>query len=543
MIAQKIVAHLANGPLRSIDSVCAVKRRSLFFGPLMVAAIFGAVASAYWPTFSDLLGFGRDADHSTHSALVVLVVLVLIWNLRDELTHLPIRPYLLGLIGLIGLGFIWLSGQLVFTRVITQFAVLAMIPMAVLTLLGFRWLTAMAFPLFMLMFALPVWNPLVPTLVKWSAKFAELGIRASGVPMYRDGAYFVLPSGSWSIADTCSGVAFLSTCLLLGVLYAWTIYHSPIKRIAFIAGSAVIGVVGNWIRVYLTMMIAHVTDNRLLRDDHYTFGWLLFAVFLFVFCWLGWRYRDRDELTVGISEITEDRVGTNYWSSREAGLSRLIAIAVLILATLVIWPLFESSLSVSLDSSKREVAELSPRGGWSRVETSSVEWMPEIKNPSQVSVQSFEKNGQRVNVFLGLYRNEGWDSKLVSVSNQLAGTEKSSAALADRGVALTEVSGIALEAKTGIIIYRAGRILAWHWYWIDGLSTASDPRAKLKQLLVRLRGARVTSGWVAIYTDANESSAVPSKLLQEFMRDMGGSLESALVRTDKQGCPSSHAGC
>ena len=156
-----------------------MKGRHIVVGPLIVAAVFGAVACVFWPTVSDLFGVGRDADPSTHAALVILVVLVLIWNLRDELATLPIRPFLLGFIGLIGLGFVWLSGQLVFTRVFTQFAVLAMVPMAVLTLLGFRWLSAMAFPFFMLMFALPVWSPLVPTLVRWTAKFAELGLGAA----------------------------------------------------------------------------------------------------------------------------------------------------------------------------------------------------------------------------------------------------------------------------------------------------------------------------------------------------------------------------
>ena len=504
-------------------------QRSRLLGPSMLTVIFCAVAFVYWPTFSDLLGFERDADHTTHSALVVLVVIVLIWNLRDELAHLSIRPCLLGLIGLIGLGFVWLSGQLIFTRVLTQFAVLAMIPIAVLTLLGVRWLTTMAFPFFVLMFALPVWSPLVPTLVKWSAKFAELGIRASGVPVYRDGAYFVLPSGSWSIADTCSGVAFLSTCLLLGVLYAWTIYYSPVKRIAFIAGSAVIGVVGNWLRVYLTMMIAHVTDNRFLRDDHYMFGWLLFALFLSAFCWFGWRYRDPVQLPSSDVDRRHDQVYANSPALARVGRLRGFAIIVVVLAIIFAWPLFESRLSLSQNSNDSEIAALLPRGGWVRVATPSAEWVPEIKNPSKVSVQTFEKNGQRVNVFLGLYRNETWDSKLVSASNQLAGTGKSSATLADRGVAQTEMSGMPFNAKTGLILSRTGRILAWHWYWVDGLATANDLRAKFQQLLVRLRGVHTTSSWVVIYTNANVSSDLSSQVLQQFMTEMGGALEAGLM--------------
>ena len=507
--------------------------RVFVVGSLIVAAIFISVACIYWPTTAYLLGFGRITDYSSHSALVVFVVLVLIWNLRAKLAVLPIRPFLFGFFGLIGLGFIWLAGQLVFTRVFTQLAVLAMVPMAVLTLLGFRWLAAMAFPFFVLMFAVPIWSPLVPTLVKWTAKFAELGIRASGVPIYREGAYFVLPSGTWAVADTCSGVAFLSTCLLLGVLYAWTIYRSTMKRVVFILGAAVIGVVGNWFRVYLTMMVAHLSDNRFLREDHYTFGWLLFAVFLFFFCWFGLRYRDAEPSAGDNSSLDLNGVATNSSPMRGSSAPRLIAVSVLIVFALAVWPLYESRLQVQTISSPMEVADISPQAGWSPVETSTLEWAPELSNPSLLRVQVFEKAGRRVSVFVGIFRNETWESKLVTVSNQLAGGDKSSWNLADRGIVQTEISGLPLEAKTGVILGRTGRVLAWHWYWINGVSTASDLNAKFQQLLTRLHGVHGGSAWVAIYTSANESSEVSSKLLQEFTRDMGGALENALFRTSK----------
>ena len=508
--------------------------RPSLVGPLIVTAVFGIVASIFWPTFSYMLGFGREANSSAPVALVFVVVLALVWNLRDELVMLRIRPFLPGFIGLISLGFFWLAGQLVFTRTFMQFAVVAMVPMVVLTLLGVRWLVAMAFPFFMLLFALPVWSPLVPTLVKWSAKFAEFGIRASGVPIYRDGAYFVLPSGSWSIADSCSGVAYLSACMLLGILYAWTLYHSPVKRLLFIVGAGVIGVVGNWIRVYLTMMIAHLSDNRLLRDDHGPFGWWLFAVILGGFCWLGWRYRDSEPLASRSGRLNHD--GSNVNSSLlndKVEAFKFVAISVLILATLMVWPFVESRLSEPLENGKNEIADLSVREGWSRVEKLSVDWVPVLQNPSQVRVQRFEKGGRRVDVFIGVFRHETWDSKLVTVSNLLAGGAKSNSSLADRGSVLTAISGRPLDAKTGVILGPTDRILAWRWYWIDGVSTGNDLRAKLQQLQVRLMGKRPASAWVAIYTGANTTSAAPSELLEEFMRDMGGSLESALVQTSK----------
>lgn len=510
-----------------------MKNRSRATGPLAVFVIFGVVACIFWPTASHLLAW-QDNDPGTHSLVVVLVAWVLIFGLRDELSALPILPFPAGLIGLMGLGFIWLSGQLVFTVVFTQFAVIAMVPMAVMTLLGISWLTAMALPFFVLLFALPLWSPLIPTLVKWTAAVVELAIRASGVPIYRDGAYFVLPSGSWSIADACSGAMFLSTCLLLGILYASTIYRSTKKRLLFVAGSAMIGVIGNWVRVYMTMMIAHITDNRLLRDQHYTFGWFLFAVLLTVYCWVGWRYRDTVQVAGSGPQPSGVQAIADSSSSHKAGKSYFVILAVAIMATLIAWRLLETRLSVPYEGRKIEIADLSPHGDWLGVEKPNVEWAPELKNVSSFRVQSFEKGGQRVSVFVGVFQNESWNSKLVSVANQLASGEKSKWSLAERGVSLIEKSDGQFLAKTGIVIGGRDRILAWHWYWIDGISTSNDLRAKLEQLFMRLQGRRVASAWVAIYAVSDSPSNASSKLMQEFMRDMGGSLESALVRTAKK---------
>ena len=62
-----------------------------------------------------------------------------------------------------------------------------------------------------LLFAVPFEAPLIPVLVDWTSKIAVGAIELTGVPVLREGAYFVLPTGAWSVADTCSGIAFFTT--------------------------------------------------------------------------------------------------------------------------------------------------------------------------------------------------------------------------------------------------------------------------------------------------------------------------------------------
>jgi len=491
---------------------------------MFVTAIFAAIVAVYWPTFYTLMDLAPTrADGYTHRTVVLPVFLVLLWSQRYELAALPVRSIWWGIAGLAGAGVVWLAGALVFTRVLTDLAVIAMVPMAVLAILGTRWLAALMFPLAFLLFAVPAEGPLVPSLVNWTAAVTFASIQASGVPIYREGAYFMIPSGGWSIADACSGIAYLTTCLMLGALYAWTMYQSTLKRVVFFIGVVIIGVVGNWIRAYLTIMIAHISDNRFFRDGHGTFGWVLFAIFLFGYGWLGWRFRENSNENIQVGDKACELNRTE--SSRR----QVIVVAILAFASLATWPLLGIALARSAQAPIRDIADIAPQRGWSRVENRSVEWTPALTNPTRERVQSFQKNGSQVEVFIGNFQKQAWDSKLVTSVNRFVDSENPNWSLAERGIAHAEISGKPLNPKTGVILGRGVRILAWQWYWINGVFEGSDTKAKAQQLLARIGGRSDASAWIAIYTKTNLSTDAGISVLEEFARDMGDSIDRALI--------------
>lgn len=507
-------------------------QRPVIFGPVFVAAIFAAIIFVFWPTFYALLDLaGAPADNYTHRTAVIPVFFALVWSQRYELAALPIRSVWWGLAGLIGAGAVWLVGELVFARVLTDFGVITMVPMAVLTILGLRWLFALAFPLAFLLFAVPAEGPLTPILVNWTAKATFMSIQASGVPIYREGAYFVIPSGGWAVADACSGINYLITCLMLGFLYAWSTYRSMKKRIIFFAGVVAVGIVGNWVRAYLTIMIAHLTDNRLLRDSHGTFGWILFAALLFGYGWLGWRYRDGQSEEIPASP---GAAATGPAATEGAPRLRVAIASVLALASLVAWPLFQIVTSRGDRDQAVDIPDIVPQRGWSATGKPSVEWTPELRNPRRERVQSFQKDGNQIEVFTGIFQNQTWNSKLVTSVNQFVDSDKPAWSLAARGSAHTEISGKSLEPKTGVVLGRGDRILAWQWYWIDGIFTGSDTQAKARQLLARVQGRGDSSAWIAIYSRADSTPDAASKALEQFVREMGDSLERALIMSTQR---------
>ena len=67
-------------------------------------------------------------------------------------------------------------------------------------------------------------------------------------------------------------------------------------------------------------------------------------------------------------------------------------------------------------------------------------------------------------------------------------------------------------------------------YWINGRWVAGDIRAKLSGALARLQGRGDEGAAVVLWTD-NESRPAARALLQGFVRDNLGALDSLLART------------
>ena len=498
--------------------------RPLAIGPLLLVASLLAVTLIFWPTFRDLLRIGSSDGEFTHRIFVFPIFLATVWSLRIELAMLPIHAFWPGLLCLAGAGFLWLVGELTFIRLFTDIAVIALVPLVVLTALGYRWLWASSFPLFFLLFAVPVRGPIVDLQVTMTAKFTHLGLIASGFPVHREGPYFELPSGKWSIAEACSGIEYVSACMMFTVLFAWTMYNSTRKRMLFIVGGILVGIGGNWLRAYLTIAIAHLSDNRFLRHGHGTFGWILFAVLLFTYCWIGWYFRDR-EAASGISAFPAPKVG---YSNNLRAAFPMMAAPVVVLLTLAIWPVIGSWYGKDHTNRSVEVRTISPQAGWLAVDRTPTDWIPTLVNPTVERVQYFEKNGRLVGVFVGIFAGQTWRSKLVSSVNNLIAPESARWSLVERGTQMATYLEKPLQVKTGVIL-GGSRIMARQWYWIHGVSTSNDIQAKMEQLRARLEGRTDVSAWITVFAIVDSTKETTSVTLDEFTRDMGVALEKALA--------------
>ena len=142
----------------------------------------------------------------THGFLVPPIVLWLVWRQRQAIAAQTPQPMLGAFVLIAGAAFGWLLGDLVAVNAVTQLALVALLVLSVPAVLGWHVTRLIIFPLGFLFFAVPIGEFLMPGLMEWTANFTVLALRLSGVPVYREGLNFVIPSGNWSVVEACSGV-------------------------------------------------------------------------------------------------------------------------------------------------------------------------------------------------------------------------------------------------------------------------------------------------------------------------------------------------
>ena len=151
---------------------------------------------------------------------------------------------------------------------------------------------ALAFPLAFVL-CRTHWRLLLPRMMEWTADFTVLALRASGIPVYREGLQFIIPSGAWSVVEACSGIRYLIASVTAGCLFAYLSYQSMLKRAVFIGVAIVVPLVANWVRAYLIVMLGHLSGNTIATGvDHLIYGWLFFGLVIGVMFLIGARWVD-----------------------------------------------------------------------------------------------------------------------------------------------------------------------------------------------------------------------------------------------------------
>ncbi|WP_372627669.1 exosortase A [Arsukibacterium sp.] len=267
--------------------------------PTQVYAISLALLLIVWlvcfaDTLWSMVTIWLRSDTYAHGILIFPISLFLIWRKRRHIKATALQPAYLALPVLLALVIVWFFANAVAVNVVTQLAVVLMLPVLLWLCCGWQQVKLLRFPLLYLLFAVPMGENLVPWLQDITADITVFALQLTQIPVYRDGLYLSTPTGLFLVAEACSGIRYLIASVALGTLYAYLTYTSRLKQAVFCLAAVIVPILANGIRAYGIVLIASLTDMKhAVGVDHLIYGWLFFGFVIFIMFFVGGFFADK----------------------------------------------------------------------------------------------------------------------------------------------------------------------------------------------------------------------------------------------------------
>lgn len=504
-------ADLDLAPATAADAVVAAvpANRAL----LGIGASAAMIAIFYHETIWSMIALWSRSQTFAHGFVIVPISAWLIWRQRDRLACLLLRPSKAAFLLLAALGAAWLLAQAANVQVVMQYAVMAMIPVAVLAMLGWQVAHAIAFPLAYLLLAVPFGEVFLAPLMDFTASFTVAALQLTGIPVFRENNVFSIPSGNWSVVEACSGLRYVIASLALGTLYAYLNYRSLQRRLMFIAAALILPILANGVRAYLIVMIGHWSDMRLaVGVDHLVYGWVFFGLVCLLLFWIGSFW---SETPLSTAQPTTP-------SAPQPGRASLAAAAVAGIAISLCWPLAAALLlrPASHESTAAHVALTiaAPQPPWVATGWSNDDWRASHAGTPLTLKRGYRTSNQAVKLQLVWYR---WQQKDAELLTSVEATDQRFRAL-ENGTRVIRLGTAPLRIQQNILQSGATQLLVWRWYRQGDVDTSNPFLVKFllaKNKLLRLRqdGAEII---VAAPFDDQMAQAQAEILLQQFLDSM-----------------------
>jgi exosortase A len=392
----------AHAAARLADVASVEQRRTALVAAALVLVGFALL----WPTTASLMTRWEDTVHRTytHGYLVALLSTWLIWRERKWLA--PAHTFAPAAGALVLAAILWLIAWRAGLQIVHQALLPAMILAAVLTCCGGRVTRQLAVPIGYLYCAIPIWDALNPILQSVSVFAVRMLLRISGIPAYFSGNRFQIPAGSFEIADGCSGLHFFIVALSVSVLYGAINRDRWTMRLKLVAFALALAMLTNWLRIYVIVLAGHLTDmqHRLIRGEHYSFGWYVFAGAMLLFF-----------LVVRRWPLTPTEATTES-SAQSAPAPAAIGLAVLALAIAPVWNLLDGNraASASPHALSHSIA------GWS-VQEGELTWNPVLKGADIKQHVAYRAQDVTVDAFVATYLWQQQGKEFVGYGNSVLG--------------------------------------------------------------------------------------------------------------------------
>ena len=466
------------------------------------------------PTSESFVAVWSGGETYNHGFVILPITLWLAWQKRGELAKVAPEPVFMPLLAVALAAIGWLLGHLTGVLVVEQLAMVGILIGSAAAILGWRISLFLAFPLLFLLFAVPMGEDLVPPMMEYTATFTVEALRLTGIPVYREGMWFMLPTGSWSVVEACSGVRYIIASVTLGFLYAYVSYHTLWKRLAFIALSAIVPILANGLRAYAIVMIGHLSDMQLATGiDHLIYGWVFFGVVMLLLFWIGGFWQEPHPPI---------RLPEQATPASHAGPGRFLGVLIAALAIPSLAQGLAVSAKASGDTRQDSIATPAVAEPWRLVEGES--YLAPTYLPTEfVLRQNLARGEDRVSLFAALYPAQRQGYEAISGDNAVVGDDRGRQQSQVLSAYELQAEGLPQQVNQYLLTrkvsaFRMERILVWQWHRIAGHDLNGRYQSKWQEAWSRIFDGRADGAWIAVATEIDgEASDAAAGLLADFV--------------------------
>jgi exosortase len=248
----------------------------VFFGLLILLC--------YAPILKALAGDWAANDDMGHGFFVPVVAGYIIWQQKDELKTIPAQTSWWGLPVVLFGAAQSIAATLGVELFLSRTALIVTLVGAVWMLGGTALLKKLAFPLFLLVFMVPIpaliFNSITFPLQILATQLAYGALTLLGIPVLRRGNVLELPSQTLSVVEACSGIRSLLSLTFLALAYGYFFEKRRWLRLVLFLATVPIAILANGGRVTVTGILSQIKPDLAVGFFHESTGWVIFMIAL-----------------------------------------------------------------------------------------------------------------------------------------------------------------------------------------------------------------------------------------------------------------------
>lgn len=254
---------------------------------------FALLAVLLWPSTASILEIWTTSNTYLYSVVIPPLSLVLLLRLEKDTHKIHLTGWVDGFSAVGIFAVIWLLGRMLEINFIHHVAFAGLGASSIAVVAGAANARNWIFPLGFLLLTAPAGSVFQPALQSIATNVTVFLLSATGFAIEQNGSIITTSAGRFDITPACAGLNFLLAAIVTGTLVSHLAFKSIQKSLIFLSLCVAIAIICNWLRIYLIIVAATLSDMSLgIGADHLWFGWVFFAGVLSILIWRAKRYAD-----------------------------------------------------------------------------------------------------------------------------------------------------------------------------------------------------------------------------------------------------------